>query len=172
MKNSIIVLSIAGLFAFSACSEGKKQESKSEEVTQEAVLTAEVSPEQLKSLLTVYFNLKEALVKTDAAAAQETAASLIADMPEDMEAEKVKTAITAISETTDVEAQRAHFKVLSEEVYSLAKSREYKESTIYKQFCPMAFGNTGAYWLSQEKEVLNPYFGDKMLRCGKVQEEI
>jgi hypothetical protein len=36
----------------------------------------------------------------------------------------------------------------------------------------MAFNNEGAYWLSAEKEVNNPYFGDKMLHCGSVKEEL
>jgi hypothetical protein len=44
--------------------------------------------------------------------------------------------------------------------------------TIYKQYCPMAFSNTGAYWLSESKEIRNPYFGDKMLKCGRIVSEI
>jgi hypothetical protein len=36
----------------------------------------------------------------------------------------------------------------------------------------MAFGNTGAHWLSNTKEIQNPYFGDKMLKCGRVDAEI
>ena len=40
---------------------------------------------------------------------------------------------------------------------------------MYKQFCPMAFNDQGGYWLSNSKEVRNPYFGDKMLKCGMVK---
>jgi len=40
---------------------------------------------------------------------------------------------------------------------------------IYKDFCPMALDG-GAYWLSSEKNILNPYYGDKMLKCGTVKE--
>jgi len=36
----------------------------------------------------------------------------------------------------------------------------------------MAFGNKGADWLSEKDEVLNPYFGDMMLRCGEVKGEL
>jgi hypothetical protein len=36
----------------------------------------------------------------------------------------------------------------------------------------MAFNNTGAYWLSSDKQVQNPYFGDKMMRCGRVDNAI
>jgi len=42
---------------------------------------------------------------------------------------------------------------------------------LYRQYCPMAFQNKGAYWLSSEKKIMNPYFGDKMLHCGVVKEE-
>ena len=30
----------------------------------------------------------------------------------------------------------------------------------------------GAIWLSETKEIKNPYLGGKMLTCGEVQEEI
>lgn len=36
----------------------------------------------------------------------------------------------------------------------------------------MVFNNKGGYWLSTEEEILNPYYGDKMLHCGKVTETI
>ena len=39
--------------------------------------------------------------------------------------------------------------------------------SVYVQYCPMAFGDQGARWLSFEREILNPYFGDAMLRCGE-----
>lgn len=39
--------------------------------------------------------------------------------------------------------------------------------SVYVQYCPMAFGDQGARWLSFDREILNPYFGDAMLRCGE-----
>jgi hypothetical protein len=30
----------------------------------------------------------------------------------------------------------------------------------------------GAIWLSETKEIKNPYYGKKMLTCGNVKEEI
>jgi len=44
--------------------------------------------------------------------------------------------------------------------------------TIYVQYCPMAFGNKGADWLAKEEEIRNPYFGDKMMKCGLVKREL
>jgi len=36
----------------------------------------------------------------------------------------------------------------------------------------MAFDNKGAYWLSNEAAIRNPYFGDEMLECGKVEDSV
>ena len=36
----------------------------------------------------------------------------------------------------------------------------------------MAFDNKGAYWLSEEKEIRNPYFGSKMLTCGETADSV
>ena len=55
---------------------------------------------------------------------------------------------------------------------NLAKSFGPFEAPIYVQHCPMADDNAGADWLSLDKEIRNPYFGDKMLKCGSVAETI
>jgi Cu(I)/Ag(I) efflux system membrane fusion protein len=47
-----------------------------------------------------------------------------------------------------------------------------RETPLYRLFCPMAFNNKGAFWLSPGPEILNPYFGTSMLRCGEVKGRI
>jgi len=42
----------------------------------------------------------------------------------------------------------------------------------FVHFCPMAFGNTGATWLTPSEEINNPYFGSMMLRCGEVRQQL
>jgi hypothetical protein len=44
--------------------------------------------------------------------------------------------------------------------------------TLYKQFCPMYDNGNGGYWLSLSKDIENPLFGSKMLKCGSVKETI
>jgi hypothetical protein len=44
------------------------------------------------------------------------------------------------------------------------------KNTLYEQFCPMY--DKGSAWLSSSNEVRNPYYGSKMLKCGKVQKTI
>lgn len=40
---------------------------------------------------------------------------------------------------------------------------------LYVDYCPMANNNKGAYWLSQLKEIQNPYMGQKMPNCGEIK---
>lgn len=72
---------------------------------------------------------------------------------------------------TKINHQREHFDVLSQDMYDLVMMVK-PGITLYKQFCPMYNDNKGAFWLSEEKEIKNPYFGKKMLHCGDVKEEI
>ena len=75
-----------------------------------------------------------------------------------------------ISES-DMAHQREHFKILSKDVTDMVAITG-TEMKIYEQFCPMYNNNEGGAWLSMNEEIRNPYFGDKMLKCGKVQREI
>ncbi|MEL6534379.1 MAG: efflux RND transporter periplasmic adaptor subunit [Bacteroidota bacterium] len=67
---------------------------------------------------------------------------------------------------------RALLDPLSKQMYALVKSFDWGELAVYYQYCPMALEDQGAYWLSKEKEIRNPYFGDAMLACGEVREYV
>jgi hypothetical protein len=71
----------------------------------------------------------------------------------------------------DIDHQREHFTMMSEDVYDLVKAFGGGQ-TLYHDHCPMANDNKGAMWLSETKEIKNPYFGGKMNECVKVQEVI
>ena len=71
----------------------------------------------------------------------------------------------------DIDHQREHFTMMSEDVYDLAKAFGGGQ-TLYHDHCPMANDNKGAMWLSETKEIKNPYFGGKMNECVKVREVI
>ncbi len=79
--------------------------------------------------------------------------------------------ITTLSDET-CEQQRIAFERISTSVYDLAKKAELKNARVYHQYCPMAFNDKGAYWLSNESDIRNPYFGDKMLECGEVTDSL
>ncbi|WP_409965705.1 hypothetical protein PIECOFPK_01894 [Mycovorax composti] len=67
--------------------------------------------------------------------------------------------------------QREHLVMLSKDFYDIAKTFG-TDKPLYKVFCPMYDDNKGAYWLSDSKEIKNPYYGEDMLTCGEVQEEL
>jgi len=73
-----------------------------------------------------------------------------------------------ISISNDIKIQREHFISMSN---SMSQSIEAfgTNQTIYKQFCPMANSDKGAIWLSTETEIMNPYFGEMMLKCGNIK---
>jgi len=76
-----------------------------------------------------------------------------------------------ISKADDIGKQRELFSQLTEKVEPIFKV-SIEGGEIYKQFCPMAFEGKGGYWISDASEIRNPYYGNKMLTCGKVTETI
>lgn len=119
-----------------------------------------------------YLNVKGALVNTNGKVAQEKAV-LLSQAVEGVSAisDTTRKAIKTIIAESDVKKQRAAFEIVSQDL-EVVLSKNVASGTIYKQYCPMAFNGKGAYWLSDSKEVRNPYFGDQMLTCGVVDSEI
>ncbi len=72
---------------------------------------------------------------------------------------------------TDLSAQRTQFYPMSQAVYQLVKAFGGGRP-LYHDHCPMARDNQGALWISETRDVKNPYFGDEMLTCGTVEEII
>jgi hypothetical protein len=67
--------------------------------------------------------------------------------------------------------QREHFEMLSKDVEDLIAITG-TDRVLYKTFCPMYNEGKGGIWLSETKEIKNPYLGGKMMKCGEIQEEI
>lgn len=76
--------------------------------------------------------------------------------------------LTAITTTQNIKKQREHAVELNENIVALALDITSPINTLYIQKCPMADNNKGALWLSKEKEIKNPYYGDAMLTCGSI----
>ncbi|MGO2101657.1 DUF3347 domain-containing protein [Psychroflexus halocasei] len=68
----------------------------------------------------------------------------------------------------NLEQKRKNFYHLSEIMTKYVMTVGTSEP-IYEQYCPMYDNDRGATWLSLNKEIRNPYFGSKMLKCGEVQ---
>lgn len=70
-----------------------------------------------------------------------------------------------------IDHQREHFDMLSSDMYEMVKTFG-SEQKLYQDFCPMYNNNKGASWLSETKEIKNPYMGKKQPSCGSIKEEI
>ena len=71
----------------------------------------------------------------------------------------------------NIKHQREHFDMLSTDMYEMVKTFGAGQ-ILYKDFCPMYNEGIGAFWLSESKEIKNPYLGKKMPTCGEIKEEI
>lgn len=140
---------------------------------------------QLKVVLNYYFELKDALVKSDGKAASAIAEKLLISYKAVQMNKLTNEEHTVwmkvmkdlafdtehIEETKDVKHQREHFNTLSDNMYLLLKVSKQETATYY-QHCPMANKGKGANWLSKENSIKNPYYGAQMLNCGKTIETI
>lgn len=147
--------------------------------------TATQEANQLQIIFDNYFAIKDALVKTDGETASAKAGALLSALNavkmENLKAEEravwmnvekdLKFDTEHITDTKDAEHQRSHFATLSKNMYALIKASKPSEK-IYYQNCPMYNDGKGANWLSKESAIKNPYYGNKMLTCGKTIETI
>ncbi|NDK55624.1 DUF3347 domain-containing protein [Pontibacter fetidus] len=140
--------------------------------------------EQIAAIVENYLKLKDNLVASDAAKAQTDAKAIVAAAEKvdvaGLEGEQktfaeeklgeVKQAASKIAAATGLEAQRSELELLSEATFALTKAFGAATQTLYYQHCPMANNDQGAYWLSSNEEIRNPYFGEQMLKCGSNEE--
>jgi len=147
-----------------------------------ATFSAKAANPSLSQLLSLYYDVKNALVNSDAGTAGSKAAEFVkvlntADMnalsAEEHKAfmslsEKLAADAAAIAKSTDLSAQREKFKTFSNNIYTLAKAVKLSDTPVYQQYCPMQ----KSYWLSGDAAVKNPYYGKQMLTCGKVTDTI
>lgn len=146
--------------------------------------------EGFKQQLTLFFNqyieLKNALVASDYEKAKQKVTVLqqklktfdITELHDEahelwMKQNKLlDKAINDILFAKDLKNQRIQFKALSESLTIIVEAFGLHGIKVYKDYCPMAINDKGAIWLSEVEEIRNPYFGEKMLKCGEVQKVI
>ncbi len=200
MKNIIIGIAIAAT-TLAACNSGSNTSTETQGISKDSTdikqqtgdktaTTPEVaetkSAVSIKAIVTPYLQLKNAFTvdnSTDAAAAGtelENAfktfdkTALSADQKkifEDVEDDAREHAEHIVKNGGNIAHQREHFEILSKDVYDLVKTFGGGQA-LYKDFCPMYNDNKGAFWLSETKEIRNPYLGKAMPTCGTIQEEL
>lgn len=181
MKNIRLFLLTSLVLTLIACGNDQKKAQPEPEVvsidnsTKEEYKAAEsevtFKDDKVGAAYENYILLKTALVNTNAKTTAQHATNLMTDFANIGMEDEVLTATQSIYESKDIAVQREAFVTVTAAMEKLLEGA-IESGVIYKQYCPMAFDFTGAYWLSNSKEIYNPYFGDEMLRCGKVKAEI
>ena len=176
---------------FTACQQQGQQAAASDSSLQDAALQAPYPKtfyDSLKTALKSYYLLTDALVATNDIKTNERALvfkrnidslpvallrsdssiyTLVTATKGDISAE-----LTGMMAETGMEKKRLSFEMVSDMLYDMLKSTGLQGTTIYRQYCPMAFNDKGAYWLSDNTTIRNPYFGDEMLNCGSVTDTL
>ncbi len=139
----------------------------------------------LANLYQAYFQLQEALsldkAKDAKAAGLKMEGALKSIETQDLnaralsvwskESEGLAAELEAFQKTADIASARTAFEPLSSRIYSLLQQFGASEIT-YRFHCPMAFDNKGAYWLQNNDQLANPYYGSAMYRCGSQVETL
>jgi len=138
--------------------------------------------------LKAYYEMKDAFTKSDTSLVNMEAMAFVSKI-DSVEMDDIKgdpdilnlavqlkqgiaTETNHLMASNDIEAKRKSFQSVSDGLFDLLRTIRYDGSKVYQLFCPMAFNNTGASWLSNSSEIVNPYFREKMLHCGDVRDSV
>ena len=135
----------------------------------------------LKKMTDAYLNIKNALALKNHNIITSEAALFISqlgdqknfsadiDQPTLIQLNKV---MHKINKTKKISEVYGPFAEISDFFYDFLDHYKIKNLILFRQYCPMAFDNKGAYWLSNTQEIYNPYFGEEMRFCGEIKEQL
>lgn len=177
-------LPLAALLFLAACgnSENKATDKTDHEDHQTTTQPDQTTPQpagpvaikddRLNAVYQHYVHLTTALTNGDVAEAKVASNAIEAGAKELEGGAPVAASAAKITAASDIEAQRSAYSKMSNDMIALVKKAGVNNGELYVEYCPMAFDDKGASWLSSSKEIRNPYFGEKMLTCGEVKETI
>ena len=175
-----MLVPVTAIFFLTACGSNEiKKENKDqhnhaamEEMPAEQNGKAIINNSILNAVYEQYAKLTEAFTREDVANAKLAANAIEVGAKELDGGQALASSAASIVGANDIEAQRTAYLKMSNDLIALVKNSGMKEGELYVEYCPMAFNNTGGSWISSDKEIRNPYFGDKMMKCGEVIETI
>jgi major membrane immunogen (membrane-anchored lipoprotein) len=137
-----------------------------------ASASVQIKDDKLNAVYQHYVHLTTALTNGDMAEAKIAGNAIEVGAKQVAGGEAVAANATKITAATDIEAQRTAYAALSNDFITLVKKSGLNSGELYVDHCPMAMNDKGASWISANKEIRNPYFGEKMMTCGEVKETI
>lgn len=183
-----------GVFSLDAAAQLNNQQSMMNRMVQTASATTRIPAftDELPSsfyhdwnqILNTYLSLKDYLVQSNPAKTAQQASQLLQalqtvatqNLPSDFQdwwqprSGNLKARVQKIAASRSIQAQRKEFLGLSEAIIQMVPAISHAAESLYVQHCPMAFNNQGGDWISAQREIRNPYFGEEMLQCGVVRD--
>lgn len=184
MKHLFLSLAAIAVLTFTACNSNSETEQTAETAPQ--ITESTTGNEAFSELFDHYMHLTSALSSDEAGDAVTAANGILESLPrvekdnipadkkgdyDNIAADIEHHAKSVADNGGDIAEQRKHLEPLSKDFYEIAKQFGASKP-MYKIYCSMYDNDRGAYWLSDNKEVKNPYFGADMYKCGEVQEEL
>lgn len=187
MKNIILSTLVIPFLLISCNQKNKKEETVNSATNTPEAVTVKVNPNSfsIKEIVTDYLSLKNALTKDDSNATADAGKSMVTTLGKiDMKklsgaqmktymdiADDLKEHAEHIGDNEgNIAHQREHFVLMSKDINDLVATFG-TDQKLYQDFCPMADEGKGAIWISEVKDIKNPYYGSEMLTCGSVRKE-
>ncbi|MEJ5963316.1 DUF3347 domain-containing protein [Pedobacter immunditicola] len=177
---TVLALSFAGLLA--ACGNNQQQEDSHEGHNHGSVTTVEapaaakaavvIKDDNLNAVYQQYQKLTEALTEGNTTTAKVAAVAFEAGAKEIKGGSNLAATAAQITNAANLDAQRTIFASLNDEFIALLKQTGMNSGKLFVAHCPMALNDKGASWVSNTKEIRNPYYGESMLTCGSVKETL
>lgn len=184
----LVLIAVIALFKF--CNNKPDKAADDKQLPLSIAQNSDAFNKSFSRLLNSYYSLKDAFVASDTVKINATAKDLLVsadslrlkDIKGDSTgaisetansfATTIGSSATAIQGEKDLEGKRRELNVITDALWSLTRTVKYDGQKVYYEFCSMALKNQGAYWLSNSREIHNPYFGDKMPACGEVADSV
>ncbi|HQR94497.1 MAG: hypothetical protein B7Y15_10060 [Bacteroidetes bacterium 24-39-8] len=144
--------------------------------------------QSFENLLTAYLQLKDQLVaEKDSGIAQATRAIILASDSLKLNELKADTNLVqaafsysdgisseaqGLLEETNLLSKRRSFQMISDQFYDLINTVQYNQKVLYRFYCNKAFEDQGAYWISDQKNLTNPYLPNATPLCGEIKDTL
>ncbi|WP_228853047.1 DUF3347 domain-containing protein [Aegicerativicinus sediminis] len=134
-----------------------------------------LSAQNLEMVFQEYINQKNYLIEGNLQGATHSSEQLVNYLGGLKEELGQNALINELFETTKgittaktIEQKRNALGKQSEALWKLMKTSESLNEKAYYNYCPMK----KASWISESKDIRNPFYGKQMLQCGNVKESI
>src|ERR1035437_6638466 len=199
MKNLVLIIAVASITLISCnnnssrstVSQKNNENSQAKSQTENVVLSTTIAGEakntvSITAIINAYFLMKNAFTEdntNNAASAGKTLESVFKNFDKSALTKTQKKSFEDVVDDArehaehigknggNIKHQREHFELLSKDIYDLIKTFG-TEQVLYQDFDSMVNNGKGAFWISETKEIKNPYMGKAMLNSGSIKEII